>query len=226
MQLHHLNRHPCPFVIVSGFTPSYADVYRQHLGASLERIDTTADPAFQDAHLVFEYRSQGSWEANCLLKPELLLLARRLTNKPLLWLDADATIPDIHALVEAFHKQQAEPFDVAAYAPGIAKSDDHDARVNSSLLSGTMLWMPTPAANELLGAWALEAGQLVAEQRTGLSAYDQEVLYHKLRLRMDRGLRFRNLNPCWVKIADYFPTVTHPLVVHHQASRTKKGASV
>lgn len=226
MQLHHLNRHPCPFVIVSGFTPSYADVYHRHLGASLDRIDDTADPAFHNAHLVFEYPSRGLWEANCLIKPELLCLARRLTNRPLLWLDADATIPDIDELVEAFYKQQAEPFDVAAYAPGIAKSDDHDPRVNSSLLSGTMLWMPTRQADRLLADW-LATSQDILAARNAAGRYDQEVLFQAVQQhRTDAALRFRNLHPCWVKIDDFFPTVTRPLVVHHQASRTKRGTSV
>ncbi len=217
---------PCPFVVVSCYTPEYRGVFDRYLGNSLARVAGWGEPLYADCSMVFEVPSTGHWLTNCLLKPTVIAKARELTDKPIVWVDADATIPDIDAVNVALRKQtDAGPFDFAAYAPGIAKSNDHDSRVNSNLMSGTLVFMPTERGDHLLEDWKNAARLYARAQARGLDAYDQEVLFRTLqRHRADCGLVFRNLNPCWVKVHDYFPTVTHPLVVHHQASRTMKDA--
>lgn len=211
---------PCPFVIVSCYTPAYLPIYTRHLGKSLGK---DVDPLYDDCSMVFEVASTGSWIENCLLKPEVIALARQLTSKPIIWVDADAEIPDIDALGTALRGQiNAGQFDFAAYAPGIAKSDDHDSRVNSNLMSGTLIFMPTPRANSLLLDWLQACNRMRDGGTLGPAHYDQEILFAVLKKSVADGLVFRNLNPTWVKVHDFFPTITHPLVEHFQASRTMK----
>ena len=218
----HSHQHPCSFVVVSCFTPEYAEVYRSRLGLSLDRLETWGQPV---PSLVFEAESRGSWVKNCLLKPEALLAARRLTDRPLLWVDADAEIRDLDLGFPLLRNYRAAKpdLDFAAYMPALAKSDDHDPRVNSSLMSGTLLFENTERSRRLLQDWLAAADAVRVRGSSGLDAYDQEVLWGVVKDHLaNRGLVVQNWHPSWVKVHDFFPAISRPIVDHFQASREMK----
>lgn len=223
MKIASVESSPCPFVVVSYYTPEYEPVFRERLGRSLSDIEEWGS-AFPS--IVLTAPSTKSWLRNCLYKSEAIDTAMRLTSKHVLWVDADAMIPKQVPLLDAFRALSIRRpnLDFAAYMPGIEKSVDHDQNAHSSLLSGTMVFMQTPRCRFLVRNWRDECMRLVREGRSdGLDAYDQQVLWMEVqRLRADAGLVVENLHPRWVKIHDMFPRVSDPLIVHYQASRSMK----
>ncbi len=203
-------RESLPFLVVSAWTPQYRD-HGTRLVASLES-------AGLDYHTVV-YPSLGSWEANCGVKSEVVVAHLRHSGRPIVWLDADATV------------EPGKGPDVLAYFGDLARAQVdfagmYDARrpewplVNSDLISNTVFFGGSVESVRIAEHWA-GACRLRATVRREL---DQDVLLDSLS--WARGvfkyLRAVPISPHYACIRDLMPGVEDPSIVQHQASRVLK----
>lgn len=151
----------------------------------------------------------GGWEANCNRKPRAIQFARWLLRRPIVWLDADAEVVTPCLNIE---KLLPPGIDAALMMPPL----QHPGRwplVNSTLMSGTMGFGYTAAADFLIRRWA----DLCEMDYHG---YDQETLARTLTEPVFRGLVVKSLDPRLICVPDLMPDVKDPIVIHHQASRS------
>jgi hypothetical protein len=116
-------------VIVSYFTTDTAyAALADRLRASCDGLGLT--------HYIVPRPARGSWEANCATKAEVCLTAWRETQRPILWVDADAIVRNQPSLLAgsradfAIHKYWGWEF-----------------------ASGTLFFGRTPLAERLLTSW-------------------------------------------------------------------------
>ncbi len=148
-----------------------------------------------------------SWAGVCALKAGHVADCLRRFDKPVMWLDADAEIVgDVSKIPWLLGDA-----DLAVYAPGLPEAPSRFPRVNSNLLSGTMIWAQTERAHLLASAWRANADR---------TRYDQETLFDLIQHRAVRDLKVAQLDPRYVCVPDLMPGV-EPVVLHRQASRTQ-----
>lgn len=213
------------FKIASFYTPSYAKVFEECLGASpylrqtpsgavnraIDEVALCVDPLPNDF---------DTWERACAHKAEfiydrLLMLPEPTFHMPVLWIDADAKILKPGDMLWYVRKLIDRGVDFAAHYPSPPPS--HAGAINSKMLSGTLFFNTTPAAIKLAREW--RAGMVKANP----NALDQDVLHDAVqRCVASDGLRVENLDPRMVRIYDLMSYVQDPIIEHYQASRTHR----
>jgi hypothetical protein len=172
-------------IFVSFYTPAYAP-HADKLISSLEAFGLPYD--------VRRVESSGNWVSNCSRKaPFLLDMLAAHPGKPLVWLDADATVekrPDLFDTLDC---------DFAAHW-----------RYGAELLSGTLYFNATAAARRLLEAWHRQCA-LHPKQ------WDQVTLQGVIDRGVDR-LRVERLPASYTCIFDGNMS-DDPVISHWQASR-------
>jgi len=178
-----------PPIFVSFWTPAYAD----EVAGLIESLR-----AFNLPHDVRPLPSRGTWEQNCGMKAAFLREMRaEHPGRSLVWLDADARVRQPPVLFETLDLLDA--FDVAVHY-----------RNGSELLSGTLFFNDTEAANELLRLW-------VTECQFFPHVWDQVCL--SVAASRVAGLKTYLLPPQYCCVFDD-PKMGPPVIEHRQASRT------
>lgn len=149
-----------------------------------------------------DYDRRG-WEANCARKVRAVLLAMRMLNRPVIWLDADAEIVKPFNYIDLLPRD----CDISVLRPYIGQWP----LVNSRLMSGTVGFNLTAKTDALLVKW----GVFCANQ--GAEKLDQDLLLTAIE--GSSMLKVHDLDPAFVCVRDLMPNVTDPYIVHHQASR-------
>jgi hypothetical protein len=175
-------------VIVSFYTPAYEAEARE-----MERT-ARAFGFFTDVRAVPDL---GDWCANCAQKPAFIRdRMRDYPGRPVVWLDADARVRKPPVLL--CHLR----CDFAAHW-----------RYGVELLSGTMLFNPTPAAMALAERWC------EAQQRAP-GTWDQQTLQKVVEFGAVDGLKVHHLPPEYTAIFDARLCPPDEVVIEHmQASR-------
>jgi hypothetical protein len=161
----HRNHIMLPFII-SFFTQDWE--YPAHA----KRLRQECQSLGIDSHIV-ELESTGSYRANCSKKPGFILESLQRFQKPLLWLDVDASIikyPD-ELLCYSAHS-----YDLAAIRkkPGL----DH-------WYVGSIWFNYTPAALEFVDAWNKTSGQFADDGAFQLTYANQGHNVHVMELDID-----------------------------------------
>jgi len=175
------------FIVVAYCTKGGYEEHAQRLRLSLDKLNIRYEIKVID--------SLGSWQKNCIYKPEFIKEMLIKYNQPVIYVDADAI----------FHKY-----------PGIDLDCDfavHYFRA-TQLASGTMFFKNSAPAIKLLNAW-------IEENRLHPDTLDQENLQRVIAKPCWRcGIKIDLLPASYCKIFDLSPEVTDPVIEHFQASRT------
>ena len=167
--------------------------------AEADRLRETCVEAGVD-HVIDGIPARGSWEWNCAAKAEFCQQMHRQLRRPILWVDADATLER---------------------RPGLLARCPADFGVHKwagrEFASGTLFFNQTPLAEELLRAW-------VARCAARPDVWDQKLLeaaWHDVASRHPISTLW--LPRSYVRIFDAAPVAGEsPVIVHHQASRRLK----
>ena len=175
-------------LFVSFWTPAYAD----EAAALVASLDALHLP-----HDVRAIPSRGTWEENCGRKPAFLREMRaEHPGRSLVWLDADSRVRAVPALFDVL--DMTDTFDLAVhYRHGV------------ELLSGTLFFNDTEAANELLRLWEQEC-------RFFPQVWDQQTL--AVAVGRTPGLKTYLLPPQYCSVFDD-PKMGPPVILQTQASR-------
>ena len=182
-------------LIVSFFTRATRyEAYAEQLRASLDRQGVDYELVGLDV--------PGSWEMVCAFKAEFIQEQWRRTDRPIIWLDADATL-------EA--------------APGLLAAPGADFAINKhagwKFSAGSILFGRSAAAEALLDRWVLRC-------RADPKMWDQNHLDAAWAdVSADMPLITRWLPPSYFAIWDQYDVATlgAPVVRQHQASRGEVG---
>ena len=151
------------------------------------------------------FKSRGSWEKNCSIKPELILDCLNWYKEisPIVYLDADAVV-------------KSEP--VLFNDPAILSNYDIGVHyLQNELLSGTIWFNNNEKIRELVSLW-------VSQQTRNPMEWDQRVLQKVIeQYKKHLGLRIWNLPSEYVKIFDRVE-MGEAVIQHNQASRKFKKA--
>jgi hypothetical protein len=192
-------------IFVSYYTinTGYADAAAR-LRKSLEALDLDHD--------IVGVEHRGSWEENCAFKPAFVREKWRQSGRPVVWLDADATVETYPWLLfqtradVGFHKWRGPEF-----------SRPHE-RTGWEVCSGTLFVNQSAAAEALLDAWCLrcEADPMTWDQ-VHLDAAWADVNFAK-------GMSTLFLPQRYLQIFDKpeAPNEGPPIIKHWQASRQLK----
>lgn len=147
----------------------------------------------------------GTWERNCCYKPQYIL--RKLTElqKPVLWIDADATIMQKPTIFEDFSPDIA--LRILEDVP-----DDHP----SKMISGTVYLNHTSKAFEILKAWDKECELLLQKE---VEVWDQVALRNVL---LKSRANIYGLSKAYYMVYDRIQENEEVFVMHYQASRVEK----
>jgi hypothetical protein len=184
------------FKVVSYFTPDYV--------SSVARLQKSLDN-LQIPHNLVAVPSFRNWLEGVRWKPHFLrsqLLESKDGERPIIWLDADATVEKYPSL-----------FDILAdKCIDFACHFRNDKRYHNECLSGTLFINNTKGAMGVLDAW-------IAEQQKDADIWDQRSLQKALELTHSYSLY--RLPPQYTQIFDTMAYAGDPVILHHQASRGK-----
>ncbi len=175
------------FKVVSFYTKD--KIYEKaaaNLKASLDKLH-------MDYEIVAKEK-KSTWEENCAQKSNFIYDMWLASNKPIVWIDADATVKEYPILFDymsqdfAIHKHQRWAF-----------------------LSGTLFFNKTSTAEELLKTWC----QLTSINPKILDQTSLDFAWQDIRKRM--GINTFWLPSSYTKIFD--KASEHSVIEHHQASR-------
>jgi len=176
-------------VLVSACTPGYLDCAGR-LAASAHRYHLSVE--------LTEYESTGDWVANGHIKPTVIMRAMLASGRrrPVAWVDADAEFTGNPSGLDA----------VTGCDVAVSRTSEKE------ILSGTVLFLPTPGAMWVLCAWEDEC-------RASSVIWDQMALAKVINSRR-APVKVADLHPSYC----YIPGATvlkkgEPIVTHHQASR-------
>jgi len=178
-------------VFVTAFTPDYEPLAVQ-LQTDFEKWGLP--------HEMIPLEDLGKWEHNCNLKPWVLKCIREeFPNKIIVWVDADARILKFPEKIVSL---KAGEFDIAYHELG------------SELLSGTLVFSPTEAANSILDQWEEEVTKFP-------DVWDQKSL-QKILKKQSKVVKY-NLPVEYCKIFDNKKQKCKtPVIQHMQQSRVRK----
>ncbi len=146
---------------------------------------------------------RAKWTLNCSIKPEFCLHMRELyPNRPLLYLDADATMKQPPRMMMNGGVCRRQDFAAVYWIP---------TRFNGSgraaLCSGTLYFGPTERATALLRVWKTRqeaaCNAMLRNPRSSVDhveAWDQTVLQECVDRRIPLGLRVKRLPLSYCKI--------------------------
>jgi hypothetical protein len=180
------------FKVVSYFSPDYRDAAAR-LEKTLQRFEIeyelVAVPAF------------ANWLQGVQFKPSFIrrCLEQATPERPIIWLDADATVEQYPEIFDDL------PVDFAAHFRC-------DKRYTNELLSGTLFFRPTEGAFNLLDNW-------VNIQKADKEGWDQRTLQRAVETTHSYSLY--RLPPNYTQIFDTMAYAGEPVILHHQASRGK-----
>jgi len=149
---------------------------------------------------VYSVPNQGSWEANCGLKPEILLAALQETENPVLYVDIDARLcrplepisrPDLPGFC-FLNQYKVPPFD-------------------RQLASGTIYLPQSVISYKIVLEW-------IALQKKNPTVWDQVTLQHVVE---SDKYEYQILPPEWLGV-DKHAELENPIIFHTQASRRLK----
>jgi len=183
-------------------TPIYISFYTRGNGYEAEAMELgrTLDHFGLPGDLV-PLPPFSNWVEACGYKPVFIQRMREKHGKrPLVWLDADARVRQYPRLF----------LDMPLGTDFAAHWKDKTDSEPGELLSGTLYFAPTKAADELLADWARTCSARPRE-------WDQHVLQNLVEGR--EGLKVQNLPPNYTQIFDLMAGAGEPVIEHMQASR-------
>lgn len=182
------------WVVGAWFTPDYAH-WCVPFRASLERVGAPY-------HILARERIGSGWASETMQKPQVV---RRLLDlnpgKTLVLLDIDCQVRKCPSQLLATING-----DVAAYIRAKRSGRGKD-RARIKVMSGTMVFRPTPGARRLLDAWEAAAAECDADD------VDQTSLMIALGRATD--FTFQPVGPQWCDFEGLHP---EPAIVHDHAS--------
>lgn len=197
-----MNKH---FPLISSFytkNTSYEEE-AQLLLASCKHFDLECD--------VQAIASQGSWEMNCAFKPFFIYEQMLKHRRPLLWIDADASIVRAPQMLPAFSA------DLALRIDGDLPYDHP-----SYMLSGTLFIQHSTGAERLVRLWAEACMRELKNPQRTEEFWDQIALRDVL-LANQSDLHIASLPPSYVSIVGHPSSRKEEAVIEHrQASRCHK----
>ena len=145
---------------------------------------------------IYPVHSEGSWEKNTQIKAKIIQQALKSTDRPIVYVDADARIKSYPILLDqiecdvAFH-----------YFRGV------------ELLSGTLYFGNTERGRKLVDEWVAENAKYPGE-------WDQKVLQHVVEKQHD--IEWLMLPEEYVYVSHLSSPIKTPIIFHTQASRRLK----
>lgn len=187
------------WLVVGWFTPDYRH-WAQRLVASLDKV---AAPY----HLLACEKSARHWEAETMRKARIVRRLREIhPGKTLILLDVDCEVRrDLQPLVSSVKG------DVAAYVRAKSAGRGKE-RARIKVMSGTMVFRPTPGATSFVDAWVR------AEDECDSTDVDQTSLM--IALGRATSFTFEPLGVEWCAFGD--GVHPDPVVVHEHASRAAR----
>jgi hypothetical protein len=180
-------------------TPIYVNFHTTDAGYTAEAMELgkTLDDFGLRAEII-AVPPFSSWTEACAYKPVFLQSMRQKHGaRPLVWLDADARVRQYPRLF----LDMPPDVDFAAHW-----KDDEE------LLSGTLYFGATPAADRLLTAWAKSCSERPGD-------WDQRVLQDLVDGMKAADLKVEHLPPTYTQIYDLMASAGEPVIEHMQASR-------
>ena len=179
--------------------------YREHAAQFQAALKQNGIP-----NIVMEVPRQGrSWPELCALKAHYLLSLRLGFRHPILWVDIDGRIQISYDNLRAELRRVVRPNTDLAVFRNRKDGAKMFAKVNSELMSGTMLFMDTQAASRVIYLWT----KLLGKKRY---QYEQDALAEVLNVHDSTVIA--DLHPSLICVPDLMPGV-EPLILHTQASR-------
>lgn len=191
-----------PYKVISFYTPAYESVAKR-LIATLNRHSIDHD--------VERIESLGSWQRNCAHKPSFILRkSQEHSGKPIVWIDADATIQSRPVLFETLAQENS--VDIA-----VRMSNTRPAHDWNRVMTGTIYFGASPQRSKLIRDWQFRCN-------TNPLRWDQVSLAHTLENRGVNGKRYKvlDLPEPYCAVFDRRTTNELPIIVHWQASRQLK----
>lgn len=188
------------WLVVCWFTPDYAH-WTVGLKASLDAVGAPY-------HMLARHRVGGGWEAETMQKAAV---ARQFMDlhpgKTLVLLDVDCLVKRSPAELVASTRG-----DISAYIRSKPKGRAKD-RARLKVMSGTMVFRPTPAARRFVEVW----------QQAGLEceAYDVDQTSLMIALATTPEFTFQPLDVAWCDFEGAHPD---PAIVHDNAGRSSAKA--
>lgn len=155
--------------------------------------------------------SFGAWELNCAYKPFFIHRMIQRLQRPVLWVDADATFQQKPASLPAFQADLAVRINLELPL-------EHPSRV----MTGTVFAGATDGAERLLRTWAEACQKELTTPGREVEFWDQVALRDVLAL---SSYYIQNLPKAYVKIEGHPQDeleVPDAVIQHHQASRWHK----
>lgn len=146
-----------------------------------------------------EVKPFKNWLEGVRFKPTFIREQLKKADCPLVWLDADATVEQYPRLFDTLTVDFACHF-------------RNDKRYYNECLSGTLFFAPTDGSFALLDSW-------LDQQKKEEQLWDQRSLQKAIETTHSFSM-FR-LPPNYTQIFDTMSYAGEPVILHHQASRTK-----
>lgn len=180
-------------------TPYEAEIGEMVLSAAEHGLESVAHA----------FPHPGSWRRAALLLPQAISKERnRSPTEIILYLDADARVMQRPVL-------PVDDYDVGLYY--LTDSPRSRFAGGEELCTGTCVWWPTSAANELLETWAAECAKPDSDKVFGL---DQEILQGLVAVRPSLRVWRLPHEWCWMDtISPMHFGRCEPVIFHGQASR-------
>lgn len=189
-------------IAVSFYTESYAKMAAR-LEAGLRRVGIETD--------IVPIHTRGSWQRNCAYKPRFLLDKFLQHGRPIIWLDADATIQNNPTLFIDDYRRLND-YDIA-----VRTSNTVPPHPWNAAMTGTVYLPNHKRTEELLRRWNRLC--VLNPQR-----WDQYSLAMILQTEHKAGDSWKvfDLPEPYCAVADRRTTTELPIIVHWQASRVNK----
>lgn len=198
------------FIVGSFFTKNtpYEEVFKKYLYKSCKTLSLE--------YMVIDVENLGSWHRNVAEKPRAILqildiLTANKDDRSLLFLDADATIEEYPRIFDelecdiAFHRLDWDSW---------YKNNTHI----KELLSGTLYLKNNEKVRNLVNQWHEEAIKT--------TIWEQKILEKLIGENKELTIQELMIEYCYIKTlpngSEPHVKVEHPIIIHHQASRTLK----
>jgi len=197
--------------VVTAYTPDYLEHYTR-LAVSLSKVGVP--------HIVYQYEPVIDWRHTSAMKPTHVL--RALEEHPgtnFLWLDADAEVVGAADDFLTFNRPRGDGGPTPCLQPWAGKGQHLNGRRSEFYLTGTMFVRNTEPGRHMMKLWqGVCTPPLPKTSQKMLQSHWGEWVAGTGATVWELPRRYAEI----VGSAQTFERFDHPVIRHHQASRTMK----